>query len=94
MAEQPSDEEKAEIEQKKKKQKYKKAEEARIEAERIAEDERIDNRFDILDMQESIMKRFFKWFKLKFHKCVTYPRDRLWGGDGTQYCSICKEKIK
>jgi hypothetical protein len=40
------------------------------------------------------MKRFFKWFKLKFHKCVTYPRDRLWGGDGTQYCSICKEKIK
>jgi hypothetical protein len=50
MAEQPSDEEKAEIEQKKKKQKYKKAEEARIEAERIAEDERIDNRFDILDM--------------------------------------------
>jgi hypothetical protein len=25
------------------------------------------------------MARFFKWLKLKFHKCTTYPDDILWG---------------
>lgn len=30
-----------------------------------------------------IFKRFFKWFRIKFHKCKTYPEDILYGGDGS-----------
>jgi len=41
-----------------------------------------------------IIKRFLKWLKIKFHECETFSEDILWGGDGSQYCSICKKKMK
>lgn len=38
------------------------------------------------------MTRFFKWLKLKFHKCETFPDGILWVGNGTQLCSICRRR--
>ncbi len=35
-----------------------------------------------------------KWLRIKFHECETFPEHVLWGGDGSQYCSICGKQTQ
>ena len=45
-------------------------------------------------LEKSYAKKHVGFWKRLFHRCRTNPEDILWGGDGTQYCSICKKEIK